>query len=165
MCAMCGGQSIGDFVADVVDDIRCVGWAVIAVEDERGRHVHTYTAGLTRYHGHPELIVSGADFATAHHVLDTLAGAVRDGRPIGAGQVLGPEEVGRECMLVRVDDPSRLVLAQALYETGLGPVPALQVVWSDEAGRWPWELCEHHRDGQELLGQPWPPAGGRAVRG
>lgn len=163
MCAMCGGQSIGDFVADVVDDIRCVGWAVIAVEDEQGRHVRTYTAGLTRYHGHPELILSGSDFATAHHVLDTLAGAVRDGRPIGAGQVLGPAEVGRECLVVRVDDPSRLVLAQALYATGRGPVPALQVVWSDEAGRWPWELCEHHRDGQEVLGVPWLPPDGRGV--
>ena len=124
MCAMCGGQSVEDFVAGVIDDIDRVGWAVVAVEDERGRHVHTYAAGLTRFHGHPELIVGGADFRTAHHVLDCLAEAVREGHRFRAGETIDADEFGCACLLVAVPDPSPLVLAQAIY----GAVPALRVV-------------------------------------
>ena len=124
MCAMCGGQSVEEFVAGVIDDIDRVGWAVVAVEDECGRHVHTYTAGLTRYHGHPELMVRGADFHAAHHVLDRLAEAVRQGRRFRAGETIGADELGRECLVVAVADPSQLVLAQAIY----GAVPALEAV-------------------------------------
>ena len=157
MCAMCEGQSGDDFMAGVVDDIRCVGWAVIAVEDDQGRHRHSYTVGLTRYHGHPELIFSGADFGTAYQVLDALATAVAEGRRLEAGQLLGRDDIGLDCVLVRVDDASRLVFAQTLYASGASLVPALQVVWSDAGGRWPWEMCEHHRHRQEVLGAPWLP--------
>ena len=109
------------------------------------------------------VLVAGITWLGVGRALAPLERIRRTTATIGAGQVLGSEEVGRECLVVRVDDPSRLVLAQALYATGRGPVPALQVVWSDEAGRWPWELCEHHRDGQEVLGVPWLPPDGRGV--
>lgn len=156
MCEMCEGRSADEFIEGVIDDIRQVGWAVIAVEDEQGRHLHTYTAGLTRYHGHPELIFSGADFPTAHHVLDVLADGVREGRRFEPGQLLASDEVGRSCLMVRVDG-GRLPLAQALYGSPVTTIDALQVVWSDEGGRWPWEMCDHHRDGQQLYGVVWPP--------
>jgi hypothetical protein len=158
MCAMCDGQTADEFVAGVVDDIDRVGWAVVAVEDERGEHVHTYTVGLTRDHGHPELIFSGAGFHTAHHVLDALADAVGGGRRLAAGQRLRPDEVGRECLLVRVADPSRLVLAQSIYGGPAVVVPALQVVWADERGRWPWELTDLQRGGQVVYGTPLLPS-------
>lgn len=152
MCAMCDGQPAGDFMAGVIDDIDRVGWAVIAVEDEHGEHVHTYTVGLTRFHGHPELIFSGADYRSAHHVLDALAEAVSQGRRLEAGEALERDELGRECIMVRVTDPSRLVFAQAIYG-GAGPVPALQVVWADDDGRWPWQLRTVPRE-QEVYGKP-----------
>ncbi len=65
MCAMCDGQSVEEFVAGVAADIERIGWSVIAVDSERGRPGYAYTVGLTRYHGHPELIVSGLDADTA----------------------------------------------------------------------------------------------------
>lgn len=153
MCAMCEGQTPDEFMAGVIDDIDETGWAVVAVEGDRGQHVSSYTVGLTRLHGHPELIVSGGGFEQAHHVLDELAEAVHAGRRLAPGQVLSRGEVGRECVLVAVADPSRLVLAQAVYGRFM-PVMALQVVWADQDGRWPWELCEHHRRNQEMYGRP-----------
>ena len=153
MCAMCDGQTAGDFMAGVIQDIDRVGWAAIAVEDERGKHKYTYTVGLTRYHAHPELIVSGGASDAAHHLLDTMAEAVRNGRRLTAGEVLGACEAGRQSLVLPVTDPSRLVLAQRVYGSFL-PVSALQVVWSDEGGRWPWQMCENHRAGQELYGAP-----------
>lgn len=155
MCAMCEGQTAEDFVADVVADIDRAGWAVVAVEDERGDHVYTYTVGLTRCHGHPELLAGGRDFDVAHHVLDDLAALVVDGRRLEPGELLDRGELGRACLMVRVTSPSRLPIAQAVYGAeGMGPVPALQVVWEDADGRWPWEpgpLSE-----QQVYGKPSP---------
>lgn len=155
MCEMCGGKTPGQFVAEIVTDIREAGWSVVAVEDDGGRHVYSYTVGLTRVHGHPELLFSGADFDTAQHVLDELAGAVCDGRRLAAGESLDRQRMGRDCVLVSVADPGRLVMAQAVYRLpDLPPVPALQVVWADEGGRWPWQMCDQHRRGQEVFGPP-----------
>lgn len=151
MCEMCDGRTPQEFMAGVIDDIDETGWAVVAVEGERGEHVHSYTVGLTRLHGHPELIVSGGTFEWAHHLLDELAEAVHAGRRLVAGKVL--TEAGRQCVLVVVADPSRLAWAQAVYGRFM-PVMALQVVWADEGGRWPWELCDHHRGDQEVYGRP-----------
>lgn len=123
MCAVCDGKSADEFLAGVVDDIDRVGWAVVAVEDERGRHVHSYTVGLTRHHGHPELILGGGEFETAFHVLDALAAAVQAGRRFRAGETAAVGRLGPECVLLAVADPSPLVLAQAIY----GRVPALEV--------------------------------------
>ena len=155
MCEMCDGATPEQFVADVVADIRKAGWSIVAVEDERGRHVHSYTVGLTRVHGHAELVFSGGDVDTAHRVLDELAAAVCEGRRLVAGETLARREAGCECLVVQVANPERLVIAQAVCRLpDLPPVPALQIVWADEGGRWPWQMCDHHRRGQEVLGPP-----------
>ncbi|HEY0119539.1 MAG TPA: DUF4262 domain-containing protein [Cellulomonas sp.] len=155
MCEMCDGTTPEQFVAEIVGEVESAGWSIVAVEDDEGRHVDTYTVGLTRVHGHPELIVSGGGFHTAHHVLDELAAMVSAGRRFEAGELLGRAELGRECLMVQVVEPSRLVMAQAVYAMpGAPSVPALQVVWADKAGRWPWELCREHTGGQEVYGPP-----------
>lgn len=154
MCAMCDGETAGDLMAGILEDIDRVGWAIVAVEGQGARHLYTYTIGLTRYHGHPELLVSGSSFHTAHHVLDDLAALVRDGRRFEAGELLTRDELGHACLMVRVTSPSRLRLAQAVYGSdSTGPVPALQVVWADDDGKWPWELRAVPRD-QEVYGRP-----------
>ena len=114
MCEMCDGATPEQFVADVVADIRKAGWSIVAVEDERGRHVHSYTVGLTRVHGHAELVFSGGDVDTAHRVLDELAAAVCEGRRLVAGETLARREVGCECLVVQVANPERLVIAQVV---------------------------------------------------
>lgn len=160
MCAMCDGRTATDLMAEIYEDIERVGWAVVAVEDDAGRHAYTYTVGLTRYHGHPELLVSGNDFARAHHVIDEIATLVAGGRRLVEGEFLVPEGVGLLCRTIRVSRPGRLRLARAVYGgRGFAPVSALQVVWVDEHGRWPWEYCEEHAGGHVLYGPPWPSVG------
>ena len=154
MCAMCDGQAVEEFVAGVAADIERIGWSVIAVEGERGWPGYAYTVGLTRYHGHPELIVSGLDADTALLALDDVGARVRDGGRVVAGErFVPPDGPGVECLVLPVIDPSRLVLAQSVYGAFF-PVTALQIVWSDEGGRWPWQMCDHHRRGQEVFGPP-----------
>jgi hypothetical protein len=93
---------------------------------------------MTRHHGHPELLASGLPPREAGALLADLVERVRAGERLTAGDVLAPDGEYR-LQLVRVADPGQLDHAQAIYATPRTPVPALQVVWSDESGHWPWQ--------------------------
>lgn len=134
MCLRCQGYS----EAEVLDHYRALirehGWAVVQVTGLVG---FAYTVGLTRYHGHPELLVSGMTAEHAPGYLEEFGARVTAGQRFAAGSLhAGP---GRHrSQFLAVTDPAELVIAQAIYARGF-PVPALQVVFSDHEGGWPWE--------------------------
>ncbi|MBX9244109.1 DUF4262 domain-containing protein [Actinotalea ferrariae] len=115
-----------------------VGWSVCTVPGDRFDLPYAYTVGLTRYHGHPEVIVSGVDACGAMDYLDAIGERIRARERFGFGDTL---TLGRErAVLLAVDNPERLERAQATYGRPGGPaVPALQLVVGDGAGRMPWE--------------------------
>jgi uncharacterized protein DUF4262 len=133
MCLRCQGYS----EAEVLDHYRALirehGWAVVQVTGLVG---FAYTVGLTRFHGHPELLVSGLSPAHAPARLSEFASEVASGRRFVAGVLReGPGQ--HRTQFLQVDEPVELVIAQAVYARATG-VPALQVVLSDHQGRWPW---------------------------
>src|SRR4051812_22438354 len=140
MCWRCDhpDASFEDYLDEVVRPTvdRC-GYAVQATE----RHgvPLAYTVGLAQT-GRPELVVTGKPPDVAHDLLQAL---------------LAGEEVptaGRRCDLVlgpavwmlAVLNPAALEVAWAIHP-GLS---ALQAVWADTLGRWPWQA---HRSPQRLL--------------
>lgn len=145
VCWMCSNpeSTFADYVLDQVQPvIDRSGWAVQAVG---GPVPLAYTVGLTAAGG-PELVVSGKDPEAAYDLLDAaLAGEepLRHGRrcDLMAGPAL---------LVLRVARVERLEVARFLYG---GALTALQLVWADALGRWPWEHPPG-RAGQELLG-PW----------
>lgn len=109
---------------------RC-GWAVQAVGGQGRRPPFAYTVGLTG-RGRPELVVSGKSPSAAHDLLE----AVLAGDPPRAGRRYDLP-VGPSLQVVEVTWPARrLVVATALYGDR---VTAVQLVWADGRGRWPWE--------------------------
>lgn len=126
---------------DVRRRIEEFGWAVQTVGaccsvpgckgGDAGEPEFGYTVGLTRYDGHPELIITGlAQMETGH--------------PLN--------------LLVAVDPRASIEYlrhANELYRCpGRPPLPALQVVWPDCWGRYPWDAGCHVADLQPLLGVP-----------
>lgn len=115
-----------------------------------------YTVGLHEA-GHPEIIEFGLPYKVAGPILNDLAAQIR------AGKVFWPYleylEVVADypVIFIPVDDSSEhLTLANAFYgRPGAGPIPALQMVFPDMAGRFPWEE-DYDLDPrtQPLLGQP-----------
>ncbi len=154
MCNQCADRSIREVLALFRRCIWSQGWAVADVGPTRGRAAYSYTIGLTRHRGHPELLASGLVPGEARGLLSELADEGRAGRRFGAGEVLSPDG-GHLLQLVRVADPGSLTHAQAIYgSTGI-PVPALQVVWSDGEGHWPWQRGWPGRvSDQPLFGLP-----------
>ncbi|RHA38177.1 DUF4262 domain-containing protein [Cellulomonas rhizosphaerae] len=154
MCMKCQGMTDEEVREDFLAKIERFGWTLCSVEGGGGRLSFTYTIGLTRYHGHPELVVSGLDQFDAASVLNDLGARVRGGERFEPGQVVPYEGTSHRSLMVRVTSPEKLAFAQEIYRMPGGrPVPALQVIWSDHAGAWPWQVDARPRR-QELLGRP-----------
>lgn len=159
MCMACAGWSPEQIREKFVRDIDNHGWSVCAVGPGGGHPSFAYTLGLTRYHGHPELVVSGFAATEAMTFLNDAGEQVRRGRRFTAGEVLETPTPYR-VHTVAVADPRRLVMAQEIYRADGGPlVRGLQLVWTNPDGRWPWDprWAEAHR-AQEVFGRPIAPA-------
>ena len=157
---------------DVRRRIDDYGWAVQAIGDEcsvpgccsylrpvRDFADFGYTVGLSRYHGHPELIVTGVPQMETVRPLNLLGERVRGGERFAGGDRV--EGVLADGFITLVDvDPREsvrhLVTANQLYRNpGAPPVHALQVVWPDRTHRFPWEAGYSLRESvQPLLGPP-----------
>jgi hypothetical protein len=136
---------------EYLDELRATigthGWVVQGVEDDR--RPYAYTIGL-HDRGLPELLVTGLSQEEAAGLLNDVAGAAVGGRifkpgthiAVGAGPLLE---------IVEVDHPdAHLNFAVALG----GPhLRALQLVWADGRGRWPWAAgWGHGGQHQPVLG-------------
>jgi hypothetical protein len=149
MCAMCASESYERVVADLAETVREHGWAVRVVYGEGPRPPWAYTVGLAGS-GLPELVVTGLPAERAVTLLNESAE-----RLLEAGVAPRPgERPGRGLEYVEVAEPdAHLVHAVALYGEGRS---AVQLVWTDEAGRWPWERAAG--GAQRVLGARAPGA-------
>jgi Domain of unknown function (DUF4262) len=114
-----------------------------------------YTVGLTSFGQHPELIAFGLPPETATWLLNTLGDRVREGEQLTTGQRLeGLLEDGYALELLAVDNPTEvLTIATDLFGSD---VRALQLVWPDTNGCFPWDPGFDPRFTifQPLLGSP-----------
>jgi Domain of unknown function (DUF4262) len=153
-----------DYLARVAAIMRARGWAVQTVHGGASAPPFAYTVGLTNFDRHPELVIVGVDHETAAAILDELSRRVQAGERLTAGQRLeGLDETEYPMVLLAVTDPaSHLVVARRLLGEEL---TALQVVWPDPDGRFPWDAAHDPRFlvMQPLLGPTpsglSPPAG------
>ncbi len=133
-------------VRSTISTIRSKGWAVTAVSGacDCGSPRCTppacsfaYTSGMG-LHVIPEMAVYGLDARTSCAVLNELGSLfhredwrrVVDGRVVVSLQSL---DVG--VRVIEMIDKSDLLITNELFPDA----PALQVVWPDDSGRFPWE--------------------------
>jgi len=135
---------------DVLDRMRQMitasGWAVQGVEGDRLHPPWAYTVGLTP-EGAPELVISGKPLDECARVLnDTAAHALHAEPPVPGERI--PLVGGPLVEIVGVPHPdAHLETAVALYGA---QVRALQLVWADDRGHWPWDAGFRGR--QRLFG-------------
>jgi Domain of unknown function (DUF4262) len=113
--------------------VRAHGWVIKYVEDDR--RPYAYTIGLHQL-GLPELLVTGVTTERALALLDYF---------IEEAIAAGPSAPGDRVVLagalmieaVHVDHPdAHMAPAVELFGPGLR---AVQLVWTDLLGRWPWD--------------------------
>lgn len=129
------------------------GWAVRLVSPRLGEEgvPFAYTVGLTAMR-HPEIVELGLPNDAGHVFLNLVAEEVQGGRVFTAGSVVNDLSAGGQPVaFLHVEDVSELTAVDQVY----GVVDALQMVWSDSAGRLPWDAgFAPGRERQPLLG-PW----------
>ena len=151
-----GGEPLDALDLRVLAEVAERGWHVIHVEG--AGEGHAFTIGLFRSFDHPEVLLFGlADAGEA--ALDRLGARVRGGERFEDGGVA-------EGIL-----PDRAVSFRAIarrhYRTYLGYAgwfhggprfPALQAVWPDAEGRFPWERWSSRalREAQPVLWEREP---------
>jgi hypothetical protein len=125
------------------------GWFVQEVMPAGRRAPCAYTVGLTAF-DRPELVATGLALDRAADLLNGVAAHLaHDIAPPPGRQV--PLVGGPLIEFVAVPHPDvHLDVAVALYGAA---VRALQVVWADHRGRWPWDReFRSGRGGQPVLG-------------
>jgi len=136
MCWQCDNPSDAEAEEDI-DGLRASvrehGWAIKYVEDER--RPYAYTMGLHEL-GLPELLVTGVTRERALALLDYFIDeAIDKGAPRPGDRIALSDTACIEA--VHVDQPDvHLGLAVRLFGAKLR---AVQLVWTDMYGRWPWD--------------------------
>jgi len=147
----------------VVDDILQYGWHVVNVLGERDLPEFTYTIGLFRSYEHPEVLIYGLPRERAHQLVNDLGEKVRQGVTYVAGNTYDDILRDYRCTFRAIPSSQyaeHLGWAMWFYE-GRG-FPALQLVYPDAEGRWPWDggTSESFRKHQLILADaPVPPKG------
>jgi hypothetical protein len=100
--------SVGPLISvDVIerklrDDVKQYGWHVLKVLADEGHSSHTYSVGLYKSFGHPEVVIVGLPGDTAHAFIDNLADEIRDGAVFEAGCRYGHLIDGYDVAFVQV---------------------------------------------------------------
>ena len=132
-------SQLDDDERKIVEDVESVGWHVIAIEEDEEGPGFAYTIGLHHSFGHPEVIVFGLRTETLFQIVNTIGEAVKDGTKFEAdhesGDVLNDYLVHFRA-IDRRHYNEYLGYAQWFYN-GDG-FPALQCVWPDSEGHYPW---------------------------
>ncbi|MFR9806108.1 DUF4262 domain-containing protein [Pseudonocardia sp. RS010] len=159
MCVRCAGATQEQALEQVLCTIGRYGWAVQAVEGDRVHPPWAYTVGL-HLRGRPELVVTGLPARHAAELLDGVAAhLLHSETPPEPGERV-PLHEGPVVEFVALPHPdAHLNVAVTL----LGPeIRALQMVWADERGHWPWDpgfrAARGARGGQPVLGPRAPGA-------
>jgi Domain of unknown function (DUF4262) len=136
-----------EYLAELRQTMLECGWAVQYVESDR--MPFAYTVGLTRY-GLPEHVVTGLPPQRAARMLNALGRRAVSGRPPVPGMRI-TLPAGPLVEIVEVEHPDvYLIFADALFGH---EVTALQAVWVDSRGRWPWSPgFDDGRGTQAVLG-------------
>ena len=151
MCWMCDHPDATrrDYLTHLRSIVAEVGWAVQIVEGDRIRSPYGYTVGLAAL-GRPELVVTGmAAYRAAKLLNDVAAHVLHSTVPRPGEQV--PLIGGPLIEFAEVERPAvHLPVACEFYGPG---IRALQVVYADDRGHWPWDMgYRGGRGGQPVLG-------------
>jgi Domain of unknown function (DUF4262) len=153
MCWKCDNpdRTVEEYFDELRETIRTHGWVVQYVESDR--NPYAYTIGLHDW-GKPELLITGVSPQRATRLLNKFARDAMRGKALTPGQQISVP-TGPRVEIVRVDHPD----AHMNFAIALGgpDIKALQLVWADGRGRWPWAAdFADARSRQPVLGCRMP---------
>lgn len=151
------GEPLDALDLRVLADVAEIGWHVVQAKEPGAGHA--FTIGLFRSFDHPEVVLFGLDPETRQAALDRLGARVRAGERFDSGGVADGILADRPVTFKVVARRHYLAyLGYAGWFHGGPRFPALQAVWPDGEGRYPWErwFSRALRDAQPILSELEP---------
>ncbi len=125
----------------VLDDVVRHGCHVVGVLADDQGPAYSYSIGLFRNFGHPEILVFGLNHPLMHSMINCLVAEIRGGRRFLVGNRYPGILEGFDCEFRHVKAAHyRELLGYARWFHGGEDFPVVQCVWPDKQGRFPWEL-------------------------
>jgi len=124
-----------DYLTDMRSLMNAYGWAIQYVDDRSPRSPWAYTVGLSQC-GLPELVVTGLPVRLAMQYLNDEASRLMHAEPPSPGETTQPVGAPR-FEIVEVSQPA--VHLPIAVRIGGPDVRAIQMVWCDDRGKWPWD--------------------------
>jgi hypothetical protein len=124
----------------ILDHIAEFGWSVIGIEEDEDGPGYSFSVGLTRTLGVPELFIMGQKPQTAQGMINRAGELIREGRRLTAGERAEGILEGYPVALVAVDERHyREYFGYARWLYRGNNFPVLQIVWPDRSGHFPWD--------------------------
>jgi hypothetical protein len=150
-----------DFDRQLLDTVARVGWMVLGIEASAEGPAYAFSIVMFHTLGHPEIVLMGLRPPVAQQLINVVGSEIRNGKRFEAGQRYEGITTNFSVAFVAVD-PSyyRPYLGYARWFYGGSNFPAVQCVWPDKRGVFPWEPDYDARffEVQRLLGAvgTWP---------
>jgi hypothetical protein len=156
---------IKDFILPAAEDSR--DEKLLADIDEYGLHIlgimseedepeYAFSVGLYYSYSHPEIVIMGLNSNTAKCIINDIAELIENGATFEICSLYDEIVKGYPVAFIEVNISNYreyLGYANWFYSSLPSPYPALQMVWPDKEGKFPWQdgYDEHFRSLQPLL--------------
>lgn len=131
----------------LLSDVSEFGWHVVGIHEEENSPRFAFSVGLYYQYLHPEMMIMGLPHEVAHKLLANVQGIIQQGGSIQAWNAVN-EVANFPLMAVPIHlnhYKEHLGYAMWFYRSLLEPFPAIQLVWPDKAGVFPWQEGYDHR--------------------
>lgn len=126
--------------AKLLSDVQTYGWHMITVPEDEVGPGFTYSIGLFKSYGHPEVIVFGLPNDVMRSVVDTVASIVKSGQVFADGHESADVLDGYSSVFRAVrPEHYKEYFGYAIWFYAGTTFPALQCVWPDNEHRYPWQ--------------------------
>lgn len=123
-----------------IDDVARYGLHIINVPADEQGPGFAYTVGLWRSYAHPEIILFGLRSESMHALLNHAAALIRYGQRFGPGVVTDAIIEGYPCTFKSVPESQQKPhLGWARWFNDHKKLDAVQLIYPDRNGRWPWD--------------------------
>ena len=125
----------------LIADIQQYGWHFIEIPEDDIGPGYLFTVGLYYSYSHPEILLMGLDSEISRAFLQSIAGGIKTGAKYLDGSMdsdLASFPIAfKGIALSRYHD--YLGYANWLYRAAPNGFPAVQFIWPDKAGKFPWD--------------------------
>lgn len=129
-----------DIERRILQNVAAAGCHVIKVMEDESGPGFAYSVGLFHNYSHPEILIVGLELDLMHGIINNLRDDIRHGEMFQAHTRVPGILEGFDCIFRQVSRAHYApLLGAGRWFYGGDEFPAIQCIWPDMEGNFPWE--------------------------